>query len=158
MSLPLPNPLSTLHHTGSSSFHFLYPSPPCHPKPSPTDARSFYCQNIRNNANRNRTPTWVRKAGLVDPREEQRKKAKSTWAKRYDERNNESAHVGQALEEGEEGTNYVPEDPREAERRERMRNEGLWTREDEEWYAEGELSLLWMLFTLLCGHHARSAG
>lgn len=102
----------------------------------PGHGHNFYCQNIRNNTNRNRTPKWVRKAGLVDPRDEERAKAKSTWAKRYNERNNESAHVGQALEEGEEGTNYIPEDPREAARRERMRNEGLWTNEDEEWYNE----------------------
>jgi hypothetical protein len=60
---------------------------------------------------------------------------KSQWSKRYDERNHESAHVGQALEEGEEGDNYVPEV---AVDRERLRNEGLWTGNDEEYYNEGE--------------------
>lgn len=32
----------------------------------------------------------------------------------------------------------MPEDPREAARRERLRNEGLWTNEDEMYYNEGE--------------------
>lgn len=48
--------------------------------------------------------------------------------------------MGADLEEGEEGGNYVPVDPREEERRARMRSEGLWTGDDEEFYNEGELS------------------
>lgn len=99
---------------------------------------SFYVQNIRNNENKARTPKWVRKAGLVDPAEENRRIAKSQWKKRYDERNNISTHVGAELEEGEEGGNYAPIDPREEERRARLRNEGLWTGDDETYYNEGE--------------------
>jgi hypothetical protein len=99
---------------------------------------SFYLQNIRNNENKARTPKWARKAGLVDPADEQRRIAKSQWTKRYAERNNVSTHVGAELEEGESGGNYMPVDPREEERIARLRNEGLWRGEDESYYNEGE--------------------
>lgn len=46
--------------------------------------------------------------------------------------------MGAELEEGEEGGNYAPIDPREEERRARLRNEGLWTGDDETYYNEGE--------------------
>jgi hypothetical protein len=110
------------------------------PLPSfPALTTSFYCQNIRNNENRTRTPGWVKKAGLVDDSNIQRRKAKNAWSKQFDERNNVSAHVGADLEEGEVGGNYVPVDPREEERRARLRSEGLWTDQDEEYYNDGEL-------------------
>lgn len=99
---------------------------------------SFYLQNIRNNENKARAPKWARKAGLIDPAEENRRIAKSQWKKRFDERNNVSAHVGAELEDGEVGDNYVPVDPREEERIARLRNEGLWDEGDAGYYNEGE--------------------
>jgi hypothetical protein len=77
-------------------------------------------------------------AGLVDPAEQQRKDAKSQWAKRYDERNTQSTHIGAGLEDGETGDNYIPESDEAIAARERRRNEGLWGRTDEEYYNEGE--------------------
>lgn len=64
-----------------------------------------------------------------------RKAAKSQWAKRYDERLPESTFVGQELAEGEEGPNYVPYDEDSPQRR---GSEGLWDRDDEQYYNEGE--------------------
>lgn len=49
--------------------------------------------------------------------------------------------MGQALEEGEEGDNYVPTSQAERERLERSRHEGLWGDHDEEYYNDGELPL-----------------
>lgn len=67
--------------------------------------------------------------------ERERKARKSQWAKRYDERLPESTFVGQELAEGEEGPNYVPTVPGQQKRR---TSEGLWDREDEIYYNEGE--------------------
>ncbi|KAA1076756.1 hypothetical protein PGT21_017774 [Puccinia graminis f. sp. tritici] len=51
----------------------------------PGHGHNFYLQNIRNNENRKRTPQWATKAGLVkDPTA--KRKAKTQWANRYDER------------------------------------------------------------------------
>jgi hypothetical protein len=104
---------------------------------------SFYCQNIRNNTNRARTPKWALKAGLIDTTDRERRLRKNQWSKRFDERNAQSAHVGQALEEGEEGDNYVPVSEQEQERERRREHEGLWNdNDDTEYYNEGELSIL----------------
>lgn len=102
---------------------------------------SFYIQNIRNNTNRNRTPKWALKAGLVDNSDNERHARKNLWAKRFDERNLQSTHIGANLAEGEEGENYDPvyNDPEEMERR---RNEGLWTGAEEEYYNPGTCSAL----------------
>ncbi|KAL7418384.1 hypothetical protein Q5752_006842 [Cryptotrichosporon argae] len=99
---------------------------PCH-------FHNFYIQNIRNNTNKARTPKWAIRYGLVDDSDRQRRLKRSEWAKRYDERNPQSTHIGQALEEGEEGDDYVPTDPNAVPAR---RSEGLWTGEDEEYYNE----------------------
>jgi hypothetical protein len=64
----------------------------------------------------------------------ERKKAKSQWAGRYNERTSGSTHIDAALEEGEEGPNYVPVPEEDLERR---RNEGLWTNDEEEFYNQG---------------------
>lgn len=92
--------------------------------------------------NKKRTPKWARKLGLVDEAEFERKKKKSQWSGRYQERNAESAMVGAELAEGEEGANYDPEPvlTEEQERRRRVDREGgLWRREeDEDYYGDGE--------------------
>ncbi|ORX40554.1 hypothetical protein BD324DRAFT_611212 [Kockovaella imperatae] len=103
---------------------------PCH-------FHNFYIQNIRNNTNRARTPKWALKAGLINTADRERRAKKNQWAKRFDERNNQSTHVGQALEEGEVGDNYVPVSDAERERAERRPHEGLWDdRGDTEYYNE----------------------
>lgn len=104
----------------------------------PGHGHNFYLQNIRNNANKARTPKWAIRYGLVNSDDLDRKKAKSQWATRYDERLPESTLVGQDLAEGEEGDNYVPHGVEDEERARRARNEGLWTRDEEHYYNEGE--------------------
>ena len=90
--------------------------------------------------NRGRTPKWALKAGLVNSDDRDRRARKNQWAKRFDERNAYSAHVGQSLEEGEEGENYVPVSEAEREREMRREREGLWREnEDTEYYNEGRL-------------------
>lgn len=51
----------------------------------PGHGHNFYLQNIRNNENRKRTPHWATKAGLVKDQTAKRK-ARTQWANRYDER------------------------------------------------------------------------
>lgn len=105
----------------------------------PGHFHNFYCQNIRNNSNRGRTPKWAKKAGLVDDSDAIRRAKKNQWAKRYDERNNQSTHIGQDLEEGEIGDNYVPVSEQERERERRREREGLWNdTEDTEYYNEDQ--------------------
>lgn len=77
-------------------------------------------------------------AGLIDTSDQERRTKKSQWAKRFDERNPQSTHLGQSLEEGEEGADYMPVSEAEREAAEHRRNEGLWTGEDETYYNEGE--------------------
>lgn len=88
-----------------------------------------------NSANKARTPKWAIRYGLVNDSQMKRKAAKSQWANRYDERLPESTLVGQELAEGEEGPNYVPYDSNAPKR---QNSEGLWDREDEQFYNEGE--------------------
>lgn len=88
-----------------------------------------------NSSNKARTPKWAIRYGLVNNADRERKARKSQWAKRYDERLPESTFVGQELAEGEEGPNYVPTVPGQQKRRP---SEGLWDREDEIYYNEGE--------------------
>ena len=47
--------------------------------------------------------------------------------------------MGQALEDGEEGTDYVPVSDAERERQARATREGLWEEGDAEYYNEGGL-------------------
>lgn len=83
----------------------------------------------------------------MDDTDSKRRTAKNAWQKQFDERNNVSTHVGADIEEGEVGGNYVPVDPREVERRERLKSEGLWSRTDEEYYNEGECGRgVWVVF------------
>lgn len=88
-------------------------------------------------ANKARTPKWAIRYGLVNSDDLDRRAAKSQWTKRYDERLPESSHMGQDLADGEVGDNYVPYGEEDEERARRNRNEGLWTRDDEEFYQEG---------------------
>ncbi|GAA5950535.1 hypothetical protein JCM21900_001220 [Sporobolomyces salmonicolor] len=58
----------------------------------PGHFHNFYCQSIRNNKTKSRTPRWAVKAGLVeikDPRS-----GRHQWAHRYDERLPDSSRTG----------------------------------------------------------------
>ncbi|GAA5896726.1 hypothetical protein JCM5296_002987 [Sporobolomyces johnsonii] len=58
----------------------------------PGHFHNFYCQSIRNNKTKSRTPRWAIKAGLVeikDPRS-----GRHQWAHRYDERLPDSSRTG----------------------------------------------------------------
>ena len=95
------------------------------------------CPKLTCSTNRSRTPKWALKAGLIDTSDRDRRAKKNQWAKRFDERNNESAHVGQALEAGEVGDDYVPVSDAEREREARRAREGLWDDQDAEYYNNG---------------------
>ncbi|KAL1412768.1 hypothetical protein Q8F55_000515 [Vanrija albida] len=99
----------------------------------PGHGHNFYIQNIRNNTNRARTPKWAIRYGLVDPSNQTRRAQKSAWSKRYDERLPESTLVGQELADGEEGPNW---DAARTKQNQRRQTEGLWDREDEQYYNE----------------------
>jgi hypothetical protein len=74
---------------------------------------------------------------LIDDSDRQRRLKKNQWSKRFDERNAQSTHVGQALEDGEMGEDYAPVSERDLEAEQRRRNEGLWGNDEEEYYNPG---------------------
>ncbi|KAH8117598.1 hypothetical protein DFH11DRAFT_1724581 [Phellopilus nigrolimitatus] len=67
----------------------------------PGHGHNFYIQNIRSNKNNRRTPKWAQRYGLVDTSEIERKKKKSQWASRYNDRLPHSTLDDQPFEEGE---------------------------------------------------------
>jgi len=100
----------------------------------PGHVHNFYIQNIRNNKNHRRTPKWAIRYGLVDTTEINRKKKKSQWATRFNERLPESTLEGQELEEGQ-----VADDPSRPRERGQQQPNGdaggdLWTQDDEAFY------------------------
>jgi len=99
----------------------------------PGHVHNFYIQNIRNNKNKRRTPKWAIRYGLVDTTEINRKKKRSQWATRYNERLPESTLEGQELEEGQ-----LPDNPSRQQEREQQRNGDvggdLWSQDDEAYY------------------------
>ncbi|GAA5822440.1 hypothetical protein JCM10212_006213 [Sporobolomyces blumeae] len=58
----------------------------------PGHGHNFYCQNIRNNKNRGRTPRWAVRAGLIEVKDP--RGGRHQWAHRYDERLPDSARHG----------------------------------------------------------------
>ncbi|GAA5978885.1 hypothetical protein JCM11641_003602 [Rhodosporidiobolus odoratus] len=50
----------------------------------PGHAHNFYCQSVRNNKTKSRTPRWAVRAGLVEV--EDNRAGRHQWAHRYDER------------------------------------------------------------------------
>jgi len=102
----------------------------------PGHGHNFYIQNIRNNKNHKRTPKWALRYGLIDDSEIQRKKKRSQWASRYDERLPHSALEGQEYEEGQ----TAGETPRNEQTDPFARRSGdptLWGEEDESYYNGG---------------------
>jgi len=101
----------------------------------PGHGHNFYIQNIRNNKNRARTPKWAARYGLVDTTTMDRKKKRSDWAKRYNERTPGSALDAQDYEEGQVPDQIVaPErEPHDA----RSSGPGLWQENEEQYYNAG---------------------
>jgi len=105
----------------------------------PGHCHNFYIQNVRNNKNNRRTPKWAQRYGLVDTSEIERKKKKSQWAYRYNDRLPNSALEGQDYEEGE-----VPGRSREGTidsqqsigKPNGANQDGLWREEDEQYYGQ----------------------
>ncbi|GAA6024638.1 hypothetical protein JCM11491_002886 [Sporobolomyces phaffii] len=54
----------------------------------PGHGHNFYCQNIRNNKTKSRTPRWAVRAGLVEVKDP--RGGRHQWAHRYDERGADS--------------------------------------------------------------------
>jgi len=99
----------------------------------PGHGHNFYIQNIRNNKNNRRTPKWASRYGLIDTSEIERKRKRSEWAHRYNDRLPNSNWEGRAVEEGQ-----IPD--RSAESLDengqptRPRPEALWNEGDESFY------------------------
>ncbi|KIJ44381.1 hypothetical protein M422DRAFT_168627, partial [Sphaerobolus stellatus SS14] len=70
----------------------------------PGHVHNFYIQNIRNNKNNRRTPKWASRYGLIDTSEIERKKKRSQWSNRYNDRLPESTLDGRSVEEGQVAT------------------------------------------------------
>jgi hypothetical protein len=87
-------------------------------------------QNIRNNKNHARTPKWAVRYGLIDTTGLERRKKRSEWAKRYNERLPHSTYEGQELEEGQ-----MPDRQGQNEEQPRRREPELWREEDEQFYS-----------------------
>lgn len=103
----------------------------------PGHGHNFYIQNIRNNKNNRRTPKWAVRYGLVDTTEIERKKKRSQWASRYDERLPHSALEGQELEEGQVAGNTSNSELGDPSTRRNGDPTTLWREEDENYYNGG---------------------
>lgn len=95
-----------------------------------------YVQNVRNNSNKRRTPKWAIRYGLVDDTDMVRKKAKSAWAGRYDERNPNSTLDAQEYEEGQVAD--VLAHPTDTSAAGQPTAPRLWDDNDVEYYQNGE--------------------
>lgn len=51
----------------------------------PGHGHNFFIQNIRNNDNKNRTPKWAKRYGLVDDSADKKKAKKRAWIGRYND-------------------------------------------------------------------------
>jgi uncharacterized membrane protein YqaE (UPF0057 family) len=51
----------------------------------PGHGHNFFIQNIRNNDNKNRTPKWAKRYGLVDDSADKKKERKRAWVGRYND-------------------------------------------------------------------------
>ncbi|KZT61529.1 hypothetical protein CALCODRAFT_427691 [Calocera cornea HHB12733] len=116
----------------------------------PGHVHNFYIQNIRNNKNNRRTPKWAIRYGLINDDFVNKKKKKSAWANRYDERLPHSTYEGRDVEEGQtpdarvhrtdsigsaaSDTGSLREGDA-GERRNGHAHDQLWTQEDESFYS-----------------------
>ncbi|CCM04579.1 uncharacterized protein FIBRA_06760 [Fibroporia radiculosa] len=119
----------------------------------PGHVHNFYIQNIRNNKNKQRTPKWVQRYGLVSTSEVRRKERRSQWATRYNDRLPASTLRDQPYEEGQEGgASSVDLASQDGDARPGAHRNGsgeLWSHNEERFYgangdsASGESSTRW---------------
>ena len=95
-------------------------------------------QNIRNNKNHARTPKWAQRYGLVDTTEIERKRKRSQWANRYNDRLPRSTLEGQDYEEGEVAGSNSRDDSVINGSSQNRPNEQYWNEEDERYYGAND--------------------
>jgi len=104
----------------------------------PGHVHNFYIQNIRNNKNNARTPKWAQRYGLVNTDEIERKKKKSQWASRYNDRLPNSTLEGQEYEEGEVpgGSRTDTMNSQDRDAQPSAQRGDYWREEDEQYYGQ----------------------
>ncbi|EMD38316.1 hypothetical protein CERSUDRAFT_113479 [Gelatoporia subvermispora B] len=104
----------------------------------PGHVHNFYIQNVRNNKNKQRTPKWIQRYGLVNTAEIKRKERRSQWAGRYNDRLPRSTLENQPYEEGQEvqeGGSSIDLSNEDGDTRPRANGSGeLWSRREEQYY------------------------
>jgi len=102
----------------------------------PGHAHNFYIQNVRNNKNNRRTPKWAQKYGLVDMTALERRRKRTQWANRYNERAPRSTWEGAEYAEGQEpGDSSIDlSNENTANDAHPRTNDDLWRPEDEQYY------------------------
>ncbi|KZP01205.1 hypothetical protein CALVIDRAFT_474757 [Calocera viscosa TUFC12733] len=101
----------------------------------PGHVHNFYIQNIRNNKNNRRTPKWAIRYGLISDDYLKKKKRKSEWANRYDERLPHSTYEGREVEDGQVPDPHDDASVRSGAERTGNGHNTLWTQEDESFYS-----------------------
>jgi len=103
----------------------------------PGHFHNFYIQNIRNNKNNKRTPKWAAKHGLIDTTALERRKKRTQWANRYNDRLPRSTLEGQSYAEGQEGGSSIDLSAEQGDRPNRTNGgDDLWRAEDEQYYGD----------------------
>jgi len=102
----------------------------------PGHVHNFYIQNIRNNKNHKRTPKWAQRYGLVDTTALERRKKRTQWANRYNDRLPQSTLHNQPYAEGQEGGSSIDLSTEGNARANRANGDGLWRAEDEQYYGQ----------------------
>lgn len=105
-----------------------------------SDRKTDPYQNVRNNKNNSRTPKWAQKYGLVDMTALERRRKRSQWANRYNDRAPRSTWEGAAYAEGQEpgGSSVDVPNGEAANNTHSGENDELWRPEDERYYATNE--------------------
>lgn len=106
----------------------------------PGHVHNFYIQNIRNNKSDRRTPKWAQKYGLVDMTALNRRRKRTQWANRYNDRVPRSTWEGAQYAEGQEpgGSSVELSNESNANNARSGANDGLWRQEDEQYYGANE--------------------
>jgi len=106
----------------------------------PGHVHNFYIQNIRNNKSDRRTPKWAQKYGLVDMTALERRRKRTRWTNRYNDRAPRSTWEGAAYAEGQEPVDSSIDLSNEnaANNTRSGTNNDLWRPEDEQYYGSSE--------------------
>jgi len=106
----------------------------------PGHGHNFYIQNIRNNKSDRRTPKWAQKHGLIDMAALERRRKRTQWANRYNDRAPRSTWEGAEYAPGQEpGDSSVDFSNDHSNNNARSGTNGeLWRPEDEQYYGKTE--------------------